>query len=289
VARRVYLNGKLVPKDEATISVFDHGLLYGDGVFEGIRVYARKAFRLDKHLKRLYEGAEAIRLNVPLSTDAMIRAIEETIDANADLIDGYIRLVVTRGVGTLGLDPTLCDRGQVVIIFDTVALYPPELYEKGLDVIIARTVRNHPQSLNPSIKSLNYLNNILAKIESLDAGTAEAMMLNDQGHVTEASGDNVFIVRDGVVRTPSLEAGILEGITRSEVIRIGRDQGRQVEEVAITPDDLRAADECFLTGTAAEVIPVVRVDGNAIGDGKPGPITRAILDAYRVLTRSENA
>lgn len=287
MARRVYLNGELVPKDEATISVFDHGLLYGDGVFEGIRVYARKPFRLEKHLRRLYEGAEAIRLDVPLTRGEMVRAIEETLDANADLVDGYIRLVITRGVGTLGLNPMLCEQGQVIIIFDTVALYPAELYESGLDVIIARTVRNHPKALNPNIKSLNYLNNILAQIEGLNAGVTETVMLNSKGHVAEASGDNLFIVRDdGRICTPPLDAGILEGITRSEVIRICRDQGRQVDEATIVPDDLLAAAECFLTGTAAEVISVVRVDGHAIGCGKPGPVTRAILDAYRLLTRS---
>jgi len=287
MGRLVYLNGALVPKDEAKISVFDHGLLYGDGVFEGIRVYGGRVFRLDEHLRRLYEGARAIRLTVPLSEDEMRRAVADTVAANADLKDGYIRLVVTRGVGTLGLGPTLCKQGQVIIIFDTIALYPDEFYEHGLELVTARTVRNHPDALDPHVKNLNYLNNILAKIEGLDAGVVEALMLNYRGEVAEATGDNVFIVRGGVVQTPSLDSGILEGITRDEVIRLSREKGREVQELRITTDDLLAADECFLTGTAAEVIPVVKLDGHAIGDGKPGPVTREILADYRRLTRGE--
>jgi len=287
MGRLVYLNGALVPRDEAKISVFDHGLLYGDGVFEGIRVYGGRVFRLDEHLKRLYEGARAIRLTVPLDQEAMAQAIWDTVAANSHLTDGYIRLVVTRGVGTLGLGPTLCKQGQVIIIYDTIALYPEELYEKGLELVTAKTVRNHPDALDPHVKNLNYLNNILAKIEGLDAGVVEALMLNYRGDVAEATGDNVFIVRGGVVQTPSLDSGILEGITRDEVIRLCRDKGREVQEIRITVDDLLAADECFLTGTAAEVIPVVKLDGHTIGDGKPGPVTREILADYRRLTRGE--
>ena len=287
MGRLVYLNGALVPRDEAKISVFDHGLLYGDGVFEGIRVYGGRVFRLDEHLKRLYEGARAIRLTVPLDQEAMAQAIWDTVAANSHLTDGYIRLVVTRGVGTLGLGPTLCKQGQVIIIYDTIALYPEELYEKGLELVTAKTVRNHPDALDPHVKNLNYLNNILAKIEGLDAGVVEALMLNYRGDVAEATGDNVFIVRGGVVQTPSLDSGILEGITRDEVIRLSREKGREVQELRITTDDLLAADECFLTGTAAEVIPVVKLDGHTIGDGKPGPVTREILADYRRLTRGE--
>ncbi len=285
MGRMVYVNGNLVPNDEAKISVFDHGLLYGDGVFEGIRVYAGKVFRLEKHIRRLYEGARAIRLGIPLSDDEMTRAVLDAVAANPELRDAYIRLLVTRGVGTLGLNPLLCKGPQVIIIVDTIALYPEELYEQGLEVITAKTRRMHPAALNPGVKSLNYLNNILAKLEGIDAGAPETLMLNQDGHVAEATGDNLFIVRDGVVQTPLVSDGILVGVTRAEVLDICRVQDRRTEEVSITPDDLYGADECFLTGTAAEVIPVVRVDGKSIGDGRPGPVTREVLGEFRRRTK----
>lgn len=285
MARLVYLNDQLVAKEDAKISVLDHGLLYGDGVFEGIRVYAREAFRLQKHLERLYAGAQAIRLTIPLGLQEMAEAVRKTIAANSDLVDGYIRLVVTRGVGNLGLNPLICKPAQVIIIYDTIALYPRELYENGLSIITAKTVRNHPLSLPPKVKSLNYLNNILAKIEGLDAGVIETLMLNHRGEVTEATGDNIFIVRGGTVQTPALECGFLEGVTRDEVIDICRARGRKVEEIILLPADLLAADECFLTGTAAEVIPVVKIDGNTVGNGRPGPVTAEILQAFHALTK----
>ena len=287
MSRLIYINGELLPKDQAKISVFDHGLLYGDGVFEGIRTYGGRVFRLEKHLRRLYAGAEAIRLTIPLSQAQMAHAVTETVAANGDLSNGYIRLVVTRGVGTLGLNPMLCGSPQVIIIVDTITLYPKELYENGLKLITATTVRNHPKALNPFVKSLNYLNNILAKLEGIDAGVPEALMLNHEGYVAEATGDNVFIVHNGVVQTPPVSAGILEGITRGEVIDICREQGREVQEVATRLKDMLVADECFLTGTAAEVVPVVSVDGRAIGDGKPGPVTLDILGAFHRRTQTE--
>jgi len=285
VARLIYMNGQLVTKENAVVSVFDHGLLYGDGVFEGIRVYAREAFRLEKHLERLYAGAEIIRLAIPLTIQQMTAAVRQTIDANPDLADGYIRLVVTRGVGGLGLNPMICKQPQVIIIYDTITLYPRELYENGLHIITAKTVHNHPQAIPPKVKSLNYLNNIMAKIEGLDAGVLETLMLNYRGEVAEATGDNIFIVRGGAVQTPALECGFLEGITRAEVFDICREKGLQVEELVLWPKDLLAADECFLTGTAAEVIPVVKIDGHTIGSGKPGPVTRAILDVFHARTK----
>jgi branched-chain amino acid aminotransferase len=285
VARLIYMNGQLVTKENAVLSVFDHGLLYGDGVFEGIRVYAREVFRLEKHLERLYSGAEMIRLAIPLTIQQMAAAVRQTIDANPDLIDGYIRLVITRGVGGLGLNPMICRQPQVIIIYDTITLYPRELYENGLYIITAKTVHNHPQAIPSKVKSLNYLNNILAKIEGLDAGVVEALMLNYRGEVAEATGDNIFIVRGGTVQTPALECGFLEGITRAEVIDICREKGIRVEQIVLWPKDLLAADECFLTGTAAEVIPVVKIDGHTIGSGKPGSVTRAILDAFHARTK----
>jgi branched-chain amino acid aminotransferase len=283
--RLIHINGKLVPPHEATVSVYDHGLLYGDGVFEGLRSYGGKIFRLEAHVRRLYESARAILLEIPLTPDGMAKAINDTLSAN-DLDDAYIRVVVTRGVGTLGLDPNRCSSPQVIIIVDTIALYPNELYEKGLEIVTVSVARNHPSALNPRIKSLNYLNNILAKIEGLKAGCIEALMLNHKGEVAECTGDNIFLVRGGILLTPPADAGILEGITRAAVIQLAEQAGIDVRLVALTKHDVYIADECFLTGTAAEVIPVVKVDSRKIGDGKPGPISRMLKARFHELARS---
>jgi len=282
---KVYINGNLYDKDDAKISVFDHGLLYGDGVFEGIRSYRGRVFRLKEHLDRLWDSAKAIWLEMPLTKQQMARAIEETLAENR-IEDGYIRVLVTRGVGTLGLDPNRCNDPQVIVIADRIELYPPELYEKGLEIITVSTVRNHPAALSPRVKSLNYLNNILAKIEGLQAGCIEALMLNHKGEVAECTGDNIFLVRNGRIATPPNEAGILEGITRDVVIGLAREQGIEVREVPLTKHDVYIADECFLTGTAAEVVPVVKVDSRTIGDGTPGKATRRLMERFRELTRS---
>ena len=281
---QVSVNGRLVPREEATVSVFDHGLLYGDGVFEGIRVYGGRVFRHQEHIDRLYESALAIRLEIPISKDEMMRAVDETIAAN-HIDDGYVRLVVTRGAGTLGLDIRRTSNPQVIIIADTITLYPDELYEKGMDLVTAATIRNHSAALSPRIKSLNYLNNILAKIEGTDQGAVEALMLNPRGEVAECTGDNIFAVRQGVLRTPPADAGILEGITRNVVIELARSAGIDVYESTLTRHDLYIADECFLTGTAAEVIAVVSLDGRCIGSGKPGPITCDLRERFRALAR----
>ena len=285
--RVVYINGEMVPKEEARISVFDHGLLYGDGVFEGIRIYNRKAFRLQAHTRRLFESARAIRLEMPWSPDEVNKAINDTVAANSDLADGYIRVVVTRGIGALGINPLLCADPQLIIIVDTIMLYPEELCREGLTVVTSSVIRNHPNALSPRIKSLNYLNNILAKLEGLDLGVPETVMFNHQGFVAEASGDNIFIVRCGEVLTPPTSAGILEGVTRSEVMDICRCMGKTVKELNITRHGLYVADECFLTGTAAEVIPVVSIDNRTVGDGKPGPVTRDIVAEFRRRTKGD--
>ena len=285
MSRLVYINGKLVPQEQATVSVFDHGLLYGDGVFEGLRAYGGKIFRLDQHVRRLYESAKAICLEIPLSESEMCAAHNETIAAN-DIQDGYIRSIITRGRGTLGLDPNRCSDPQVIIIADAIALYPEELYEKGLDIITASTIRNHPAALSPRIKSLNYLNNILAKIEGLQAGCIEALMLNHKGEVAECTGDNIFLVRDGVLMTPPMDAGILGGVTRDAVVELAEAAGIKVLKVTLTRHDVFVADECFLTGTAAEVIPVVKVDDRTIGTGKPGPVTLDLKRRFHELARS---
>jgi len=284
MAPKVWLNGELVDRDKATVSVFDHGLLYGDGVFEGIRSYGGKVFRLEKHVRRLFDSANGIRLQMPLSRKEVAKAVEGTLKANG-LKDAYIRLVVTRGEGTLGLDPNRCPKPNMFIITDKIALYPQELYENGLDIITAATMRNHPNAVNPRLKSLNYLNNILAKIEAIDAGTLEAVMLNHLGYVAECTGDNIFIVREGVVFTPPIAAGILEGITRDEIIDIAGKAKIRVREENLTRQDLYVADECFLTGTAAEVVPVVRIDRRAIGQGHPGPITKRLAKEFHRRTR----
>jgi branched-chain amino acid aminotransferase len=281
---QIYINGILLPKEEARISVFDHGLLYGDGVFEGIRVYGGNVFLLDEHVKRLYESAQAIRLEIPLSPQEMIDAVNNTVKAN-QIEAGYVRLVVTRGAGTLGLDIRRTSDPQVIIIADTITMYPQEIYEEGMNLVTASTIRNHPQALSPKIKSLNYLNNILAKIEGTDTGSVEALMLNHKGEVAECTSDNIFIVKNGDIKTPSTDSGILEGITRNAVIRLARGVGLCVEETTLTRHDIYVADECFLTGTAAEVIAVVSLDGRTIGDGNPGPITQDLRRGFQSLTR----
>ncbi len=285
---KVYINGKLYPKEEAKVSVFDHGLLYGDGVFEGIRCYNGNIFKLEEHIDRLYDSAEAISLQIQLSRDQLKDAIVSTLKAN-NLKDSYIRLVVTRGVGKLGLDPFNCETPQLVIITDTIQLYPKELYEKGLDAIIVQTIRNHSKALNPTIKSMNYLNNILAKIECLRAGAAEGIMLNTDGYVAECTGDNIFIVKDNEIFTPPVSAGILIGITRNVVIELAKEASITVKEEQLTEDDLYNADECFLTGTAAEIIPVANIDGRKIATGKPGKITLSLLKKYQKLTTSHSS
>ncbi|HEX7449671.1 MAG TPA: branched-chain-amino-acid transaminase [Pirellulales bacterium] len=281
---KVYISGKLFDKEDAKISVYDHGLLYGDGVFEGIRSYGGKVFRLEAHLKRLWDSAKAIWLTIPMSRETLAAAVYDTLRVN-NIADGYVRLVVTRGAGTLGLDPNRTSDPQVIIITDHIALYPREMYEKGLEIVTVSVVRNHPAAMSPRIKSLNYLNNILAKIEGLQAGCVEALMLNTKGEVAECTGDNVFLVRDGVLLTPPNEAGILEGVTRQAVIELARETGREVREIALTKHDVYIADEMFLTGTAAEVIPVVKVDSRQIGSGKPGPITRDLMERFHALAR----
>lgn len=285
MALKVYINGKLHDKEDAKISVYDHGLLYGDGVFEGIRSYSGKVFRLQEHLERLWNSAKAIWLEIPMTKEEMAQAIHDTLSANG-IEDGYIRVVVTRGAGTLGLDPNRCSKPQVIIITDLISLYPEDYYRNGLEIITVSTTRNHPAALNPRIKSLNYLNNILAKIEGLQAGCIEALMLNHKGEVAECTGDNIFVVRNGKIATPPIDAGILEGITRDAVIGLARQSGIEVAEIPLTRHDVYIAHECFLTGTAAEVIPVVKVDSRKIGDGKPGPITRNLMEQFHNLTRS---
>jgi branched-chain amino acid aminotransferase len=282
---RVYINGKLFDKPEAKVSVYDHGFLYGDGVFEGIRIYEGKVFRLREHIDRLYESARHIKLDIPLDREQMIEAVLETVRANAQK-DGYIRLVVSRGAGTLGLDPRKTSDPQVIIIVDDISLYPPELYEHGMEIATVATIRNHPNAVNPRIKSLNYLNNILAKIEAIQAGCIEALMLNHKGELAECTGDNIFLVKRGGLMTPSVEAGILEGITRNAIMELARSAGIPVREMPLTRHDVYAADECFLTGTAAEVIPVTKCDGRPIGAGKPGPITRQLRERFQQLVRS---
>ncbi len=283
---QVWINGKLLNRSEAKISVFDHGLLYGDGVFEGIRIYGGKVFRLPEHIERLYDSARHIFLEIPLDREQMTQAVLDTVRANAKP-EGYIRLVVTRGLGTLGLDPQKCSGPQVIIIVDDIRLYPAEFYEKGLRVITASVIRNHPNALNPRIKSLNYLNNILARIEADRAGCQEAIMLNHNGEVAECTADNIFLVKHGILRTPHLAAGILEGITRNLVIELAREAKIPVQEMALTRHDVYSADECFLTGTAAEVAPIVECDGRPIGNGKPGPITWQLRERFHQLVQQE--
>ena len=285
MALKVWLHDKLVDQNQAKISVFDHALLYGDGVFEGIRVYGGKIFEFDAHLDRLYNSAKVIRLVIPMDKQTLAAAVTKTVEAN-NATDGYIRLIVTRGTGDLGLDPLICKEAGVIIIADSIQPYPEELYEKGLKVISATTIRNHPLSLPPQIKSLNYLNNLLAKIEALDRGVSEAIMYNHEGYVAEATVDNVFIIRNGVVYTPPIQSGSLEGITRAVVMRLTKAENIEVVEKNLVRFDLYVCDEFFLTGTAAEVIGIVEIDGRVIGDGKPGPITRLLRKKFYEYARS---
>jgi len=280
---RVYINGKLYDRDEAKVSVYDHGLLYGDGVFEGIRVYNGKVFRHKEHIERLYESARSIALEIPMSPADMIKAVDDTVKVN-NKVEGYIRLVVTRGPGNLGLDPRSC-KPNVIIIVDDISLYPKELYENGLRIVTSSLIRNHPNALNPRIKSLNYLNNILAKIEAIRAGCLEALMLNHKGEVAECTGDNIFIVKKGILKTTPPDAGILEGVTRNVVMELAKKAGIPLVEATMTRHDIYAADECFLTGTAAEVIAVTECDGRPIGAGKQGPITKQLREAFVRVTK----
>jgi branched-chain amino acid aminotransferase len=281
---QININGKMYSRADARISVYDHGLLYGDGVFEGIRVYSSKVFRLHEHIERLYESAKHIFLEVPWSREKMMEEVQRTVAVNQK-VDGYIRLIITRGAGSLGLDPGKCSDPQIIIIVDDISLYPAKYYDEGLEVVTASVIRNHPNALSPRVKSLNYLNNILAKIEAVRAGCQEAIMLNHGGELAECTGDNIFLVKHGVLRTPPSDAGILEGVTRNAVIELAEAAGITVQQMALTRHDVYAADECFLTGTAAEVIPVVECDGRPIGTGKPGPITRDLLNRFHKLVR----
>lgn len=282
----VWMNGELIPPEQANVNVFDHGVLYGDGVFEGIRVYNGRVFKLATHLRRLYASAAAIRLEIPCEVQELAQAVRETVAAN-ERENGYIRLCVTRGVGALGINPFTCEKSTVFIIFAGISMYPAEVYEKGLSLIIAKTLRTDPRALSPQIKSMNYLNNIMAKIEAIDAGVLEAVMLNGQGNVAECTADNLFIVAQSnnqpTVITPPLSAGGLEGVTRNTVMQLARDAGIGVEETDIDVEKLYHADEVFMTGTGAEVVPVTRVDDRSIGDGAPGPVTVQLAKAFREL------
>jgi branched-chain amino acid aminotransferase len=285
VSLTIYLDGQFVPEEEAKVSVLDHGFLYGDGVFEGIRSYNGRVFMLREHLERLYESARSIMLEVPLGMEELEEVTLETLRRNG-IRDGYIRHVVSRGVGDLGLDPRKCKNASLVIIASRITLFPPELYEQGLEVVTVATRRNIPDALEPKIKSLNYLNNIMVKMEANRAGVLEAIMLNNQGYVAEGSGDNIFIVRRGKLLTPPTYVGALEGITRRVVMELAAARNMPVREEPFTRHDLYTATECFLTGTAAEVIPVVKVDERIIGDGYPGPISRQLIADFKKLTQT---
>lgn len=284
MAKFIYLNGELVPPDQAKVSVFDHGLLYGDGVFEGIRAYNGRVFKLDEHLHRLYDSAHAIQLCIPLTVPEMEQAVLDTVRAN-ELRDAYIRLVVTRGPGDLGLDPRKCPRATVIIIADSITLYPDEFYQNGLKVITCATRRNAPEALDPSIKSLNYLNNICAKIETIHAGVPEGIMLSTDGYVTECTGDNIFLVEHGQILTPPVSLGNLAGITARTVIDLATEMGLKVRVEPFRIITVYTADEMFLTGTAAEIVPVAEVDGRKIGAETPGPITRELMTRFHRLTQ----
>jgi branched-chain amino acid aminotransferase len=281
---QIYIDGKFYSEANAKISVFDHGLLYGDGIFEGIRFYNGRVFRLEEHLERLWDSARSICLEIPTSMHEMTEALLETIRQN-ELRDGYIRLLVTRGIGNLGLNPAQCKRPTVIIIASTITLYAREIYQKGLTVVTCATRRTNPGALNPAVKSLNYLNNVMARIEANLAGADEALMLNDAGNVAECTADNVFVVKRGQIFTPPIAAGALRGITRLVVFEIAAELGIKVTETDITRHDVFIADECFLTGTAAEIIPVIKADGRLIGNGKPGPISTRMVARFRQLTR----
>lgn len=279
---KVWIDGKITDPRDAKVSVYDHGFLYGDGVFEGIRVYNGKVFYAEAHLDRLFDSAKSIRLTVPLSREQLRAAVDETVKASG-YRDCYLRLIVSRGPGPLGLNPHLCEKPSVICIADIISMYPKEVYEKGMAVITASVIRNHPNALSPRVKSLNYLNNILAKIEAIDAGVSEAIMLNGEGNVAECTADNIFIVRDGEVQTPTTSDGILEGVTRQILIDLCGTLGIPCIQKTLQRHDLYIAKECFLTGTAAEAIPVTRIDGRLIGDGNPGPLTKRLIAEFRKL------
>lgn len=286
MSKFVYVDGKMVPKEKASVSVFDHGLLYGDGVFEGIRSYNGRVFRLEDHVDRLYDSARAIMMTIPITRQEMIKAVIKTLQKNK-LVDAYIRLVVTRGKGDLGLDPRKCPKPTIIVITDKIQLYPPEFYNKGLQIISSSIQRATPSVLSPRIKSLNYLNNILAKIEAIQAGVIEAIMLNLDGYVCECTGDNIFIIKGDAVITPPEHMGILKGITRDVVIEIAAGLNLSVREKVFTMYDVYTADECFLTGTAAEIIPIINVNGREIGTGKPGKFTHRLMGIFKELTQKE--
>ncbi len=285
---KIYIDGQFYSEQDAKISVFDHGLLYGDGVFEGIRIYNGRVFKLEEHIKRLYESARSICLTVPLSREEMEQATLQTVAEN-DLRDGYIRLVITRGAGSLGLNPYQCPKAGIIIIASTITLYPKERYEQGLNLITCATRRPTPAALSPQVKSLNYLNNVMAKIEAIQAGCEEGIMLNEQGYVAECTGDNIFLVKDGKVFTPPIAAGGLNGITRQTAIELLAEMGISCQEVMMTRHDVFVADECFLTGTAAEVIPAVQLDRRVIGGGTPGPITKALVERFHEYVKNVGA
>lgn len=284
--RLIWIDGKLLPRQEARISLYDHGLLYGDGVFEGIRQYNGRVFEKEAHLRRLYESAQAVRLKIPYAMEQLSRALEETVAANG-LADCYIRLVVTRGEGYLGISPKNCSNPVTFIIADSIQMYPPETYASGMAIITSTYTRNHPNAISPRVKSLNYLNNVLAKWEAIDAGVPEALMLNHLGFVAECTGDNIFIVKSGALVTPPEESGILLGITRAVVMGLAKQAGIGVAERNLTRQDLYIADECFLTGTGAEVVPVTKLDNRVIGNGKPGAVTRQLIEAFHRKARGE--
>lgn len=284
----IYLDGEFVKEEEAKISVFDHGLLYGDGVFEGIRAYNGLVFKLEEHINRLYEGLQVLMLSVSLSKEEMGEVVRATCRRN-NLNEAYIRLVVTRGCGDLGLDPKNCSAPNVFCIASAIQLYPQEMYEKGMEIVTASTRRNAPDTLNPRLKSLNYLNNILAKMEASRRGVPEALLLNREGYVAEATGDNIFIYKNGILYTPALYLGVLKGITRDTVIELARAEGMKVEESCFTLHDVYSADEVFLTGTAAEVVPVCCVDGRVIGSGQAGPVTKKLMTLYHELTQNNGS
>ncbi|RMH59043.1 MAG: branched-chain-amino-acid transaminase [Candidatus Hydrogenedentota bacterium] len=285
MARQVYIDGEFLPEEDAKISIFDHGFLYGDGVFEGIRSYEGLVFCLDEHIDRLYKSARAIALEVPIPRDEFADVIVETLRRNS-LLSGYVRPIVTRGCGDLGLDPRKCPKPSVIVAADKLTLYPEEFYRDGLEVTFVSTRRNIPDALPPQVKSLNYLNNILGRLEVNRMGVGEGIMLNALGFIAEATADNVFIVKEGVLKTPTTSSGALPGITRSCVLELAREEGIPVEETELTPYDLYAADECFLTGTGAEVVPVRAVEGRPVGTGRPGPMTRKLIEKFRNLTKS---
>lgn len=282
---KIYLDGQLVDEADAKISVFDHGLLYGDGVFEGIRFYNGRVFKLAEHMDRLYDSAKAILLTIPMAKADLTQALIDTVRANGER-DGYIRLVVTRGVGDLGLNPNLCVKGSIIIISAKIKMYSEELYQKGLEIITCATRRVSSAAMSPAVKSLNYLNNIMAKIEAIQANAAEALMLNEQGYIAECTADNFFIIKGGVLYTPPVSAGSLRGITRGTVLDLAEEIGVPIRETELTRYDAFVADECFLTGTGAEMVGVVKIDSRIIADGKPGPVTQRLLGKFRDLTRS---